>query len=503
VNLERLRTVRWGVPAFVLAVAAFIRLWGLGHPRALVFDETFYVKDGWSLWNLGYSATWPGDADAQFAAGSVDGYFASGSYVVHPPLAKWLIGLGMAIGGPEDPSSWRLATAIVGILAVMLLFLIAQHLFHSTLLGGIAGLLFAVDGNAIVMSRVALLDNFLMFFALLGVGAVLLDRRWTQRRLEDWVLRRRRDGGSLDWGPVLWWRPWLLAAGVAFGLASAVKWSGFYFLAVFAVYTLVSDALARRRLGILFWGTGTVARQGPASFVLTVPVALAAHLATWAGWFTSDGGYGRHWADSAANAWSGAFAWVPAPLQSWIHYQAGVYAYHVGESRDHPYASPAWQWLLMLRPTSMYYSDDPDGCTVEYCGQSITGIANPLIWWAATAAVLYLIYRLVRYREWRVGFILVGLVAGYLPWLLYPDRTIYHFYTIAFEPTMILALTAAIALILRIGEEPVADPVPRRLLVGGFLVIVIAVSVFFWPLWTGIQVPYEYIRAHWWLPGWR
>ena len=36
-----------------------------------------------------------------------------------------------------------------------------------------------------------------------------------------------------------------------------------------------------------------------------------------------------------------------------------------------------------------------------------------------------------------------------------------------------------------------------------FLAIATVVSIFYWPLWTGTQVDYWYIVAHWWLPTWR
>jgi len=52
---------------------------------------------------------------------------------------------------------------------------------------------------------------------------------------------------------VLWSRPWLIAAGVTLGAASAVKWSGLYALAVFGLYVVITDALARRRAGIPLW----------------------------------------------------------------------------------------------------------------------------------------------------------------------------------------------------------------------------------------------------------
>lgn len=499
----RRRAWRWGVPIAVTLVAAITRLWNLGHPRVLVFDETFYVKDAWSLWNLGYSAKWPEGADAAFAAGNPGGFLLDASYVVHPPLGKWLIGLGMAIAGPENPVGWRIATAVVGILAVLLLFFIAKKLFGSTLLGGIAALLMAVDGNAIVMSRVALLDNFLMFFVLLGFGAVLLDREWTARRLAAWIATRN-DG--VLWGPVFWWRPWLIGAAIALGLASAVKWNGLYFLAFFAIYSLVSDTLARRRAGIEFW-TMTIPLQGAASFLVTIPLALAVHMSTWTSWFTTSGGYDRTWADAPGNAaTNGILSWLPTSMQSWIHYQQAVYAYHVGEVRPHGYQANPLTWLFMVRPTSMYYDGaelGQKGCTVDLCGASITGIANPLIWFAATAALGYLIYRFARTRDWRAGLILTGIAAGYLPWLMYLNRTVFQFYTIAFEPFLLLGLTYVIGVILGTRHDHPDHRVNGLRMVGVYLGLVLLASAFFWPLWTGMQLDYEYLRAHWWLPTWR
>lgn len=502
----RRRLYHWGAPAIVVIVASVTRLAGLGSPRTLVFDETFYVKDSWTLWNLGYSAGWPADADASFNLGLTEIFHTDPSFVVHPPLGKWLIALGMAAFGPDSSVGWRVATAVIGILAVVLLMVVAKRLFDSTLLAVIAGGLFAIDGNAIVMSRVALLDNSVMFFALLGFGAVLLDRAWAERRLALWITRRTDAARGTDWGPSLWWRPWLIAAGLAFGLASSVKWSGFYFLAAFAVYTLVVDALARRRAGIFFWGSGTLIRQAPVSFLLTVPIAAAAHLASWASWFTTGNGYYRHWAEIAGNAWTGALSWVPLSVQSWWHYQASIYAYHVGEMRPHSYQANPLTWLFMVRPTSMYFQSSglgENGCAVTSCGESITGIANPLIWWAATAAILYLVYRLVRLREWKVGLILMGMVAGYLPWLMYLNRTVFQFYTIAFEPYLILGLTFVIGLILGSNADPRWRRTQAIRVVAVFLGAAVLLSVFFWPLWTGAQLDLRWIQARWWLPTWR
>ncbi len=500
------RIITWGAPALVVVIAAVTRLWNLGFPRELVFDETFYVKDAWTLVNLGYEARWPAEADPLFAAGQTNIFLTDPSFVVHPPLGKWLIGLGMLVLGPDNPVGWRVTTAIAGVLAVVLIMLIARTLFRSTLLATIAGFLFAIEGNAIVMSRVGLLDTWVMLFALLGFGAILLDRQWSAVRLAAWIARREEAGKGIDWGPALWNRPWLLAAGAAFGATAAVKWSGLYFLAAFAVYTLVVDALARRRAGIGFWGSGTIFKQGPVTFLLTVPVAVAVYLSTWTSWFVGGTGYARHWAEDAGNAWTGILSWVPLSVQSFWHFEAAVYGYHVGESRPHSYQANPLTWLFMIRPTSMWYQSSSlgdDGCQWQTCGASITGIANPIIWWAATAAILYLVYRLVRFREWRVGLILMGMVAGYLPWLLYLNRTVFQFYTIAFEPYLLLGLTAVIGILLGDRDDDRDRRVSGIRIVTIFLVAAAAVSVFYWPLWTGMTLEYNFLRSHWWLPTWR
>jgi dolichyl-phosphate-mannose--protein O-mannosyl transferase len=496
----------WGGPLAVTLLAAILRLWDLGNPHALVFDETFYVKDAYTLMHLGYEGSWPGNADTSFNSGNTNIFLSAPSFVAHPPLGKWLISIGLWAFGAGNSFGWRISTAVIGILAVLLVMLLARKLFGSTVLATIAGFLMAVDGSAIVMSRVALLDNSVMFFALLAFGCILLDRQWHATRLAALVAQRRAGGAQLDWGPVVWWRPWLIAAGILCGLCAGVKWTGLYFLAFFAVYTVVVDAVARRRAGIPFWVSASILKQAPATFLLMVPIALASYVATWAGWLLTSGGYYRNWAETDGQPWGGVLAWVPHWFQNLWHYQAEMYNYSINLHVPHPYQANPFTWLLMLRPTSMYYQGSTigqNGCGSASCSSAITDIANPLIWWAAAAACLYLVYRVIRYREWRVGLVLTGVAAGYLPWLLYANRTVFQFYTIAFEPYMILGLTFVIGLILGKRTDAAWRRMRGILVVAIYLLFVTIVSAFFYPIWTAQQVPFWFWQLHIWLPSWR
>ena len=487
------RLWRWLAPALVTVFAGILRVVNLGHPHALVFDETYYAKDAWSLAHLGYEAKWPPGADAAFLSGDTMGFLADGSFVVHPPLGKWLIALGFGAFGADTAAGWRIAAAIAGTAAVLVLILIARRLTGSTVWACIAGMLLAVDGLGIVLSRVALLDGFLMLFVLLAFWFVLIDRDRTLTRIAVASAGDTRP----DWGPVLWSRPWIIAAGAALGAATSVKWSGLYVLAALGVYLVVTDALARRRAGIRNWLADAGARQAPASFLLLVPVAVIVYLTTWTGWLVTAGGYDR---GSDAN-----------PLVALWNYHVAIYRFHVGLTTGHAYASPAWQWPLLLRPTSMFWEKTDQGvggCDMAGgCVQAISSIPNPLIWYAGVAAIVFLAVRLAwpgpgRTRDWRYAFVLTGVAATYVPWLLYPERTIFQFYTVVIVPFLLLALVLALRRIAGPRDAPTDRRTSGQGAVAAFLLVAMLVSAFWYPLWTGIEVPYEYWRLHNWMQSW-
>src|SRR5215468_10771110 len=86
----------WLGPLLVTAFAAFFRFNRLVVPRALIFDETYYAKDGWSILQHGVEWNFLGNANALIIAGHTAGLYKNcvgtgcGEYVVQPPVGKLL-----------------------------------------------------------------------------------------------------------------------------------------------------------------------------------------------------------------------------------------------------------------------------------------------------------------------------------------------------------------------------------------------------------------------------
>ncbi|MEU2155664.1 phospholipid carrier-dependent glycosyltransferase [Streptomyces sp. NPDC019396] len=504
------RLMAWAGPLLVALVAGVLRFWHLGSPKAVIFDETYYAKDAWALVKQGYEASWPKDIDKSILANpdAVPVPVEPG-YVVHPPVGKWVIGLGEQLFG-FTPFGWRFMVALLGTLSVLMLCRIGRRLLRSTFLGCLAGALLAVDGLHFVMSRTALLDLVLMFFVLAAFGCLLIDRDRARARLAaalpvdaEGVLRP--DARVAD-GLRLGWRPWRLTAGLMLGLACATKWNGLYFLAAFGLLTVLWDVGARRTAGGVRPYRTVLRRDALPAFLSTIPVAIVTYVASWTGWIATDKGYFRDWARTEGG--DGAWSWLPDWLRSLWHYETVVYDFHVSLTSGHTYQSNPWSWIVLGRPVSYFYEDPSagrSGCpatAADKCAREVLAMGTPLLWWAACFALAYVLWRWLFRRDWRAGGILCGVVAGWVPWFLYQERTIFLFYAVVFVPFLCLALAMMIGAII---GPPGSDE--RRRTIGavgaGVLVLLIVWNfIYFWPIYTGQAIPMDDWRNRMWLDTW-
>jgi dolichyl-phosphate-mannose--protein O-mannosyl transferase len=455
-------------------IGGLIRFGNLTNPTVLMFDETYYVKDAYTLGLFGSEREWPEGANTAFEAGDLTGFLTEAAYVVHPPIGKWVIWLGMELFGADNTLGWRFSVALLGALAIPLVIAIANRLIGNRFFALVAGLFLAIEGLAIVMSRTAILDGILMFFVLSAFYFLVRD-------IEHWRSRMNRlHSNSLAL------RPWLIPMAIALGLATGVKWSGLYFIAFFGLYTFVSDLIIRKRLGlppVLAIGQGFV------NALTLLSISLATYIAGWSGWILGNDGWGRQ------------------PERGWIaplwEYHQNAYSFHTGLATEHPYMSNALEWLPMLRPVAFYFERDETGescASLPECNEAITAIPNLVIWYGGLLAILWLVARQLRRVRLAELAILTGFLAGWLPWVFYPDRTIFIFYAVVLSPFLSLALSYSLHHYWRKGLVRNLPWRSGRIMV--LIVLAMLFALYFLSIWMGYETPYWVWRGQMWFPWW-
>ena len=294
------------------------RLWGISYPRDLLFDEAYYPPEAAELLTWGFE------------------YNRGYSFIVHPPLGKWFIAAGEQLFG-YNSFGWRFPSAVAGALAVVdpRPARAAAHRARRCS-GWSPGLLLALDTFSFTLSRVGLLDIFIQVLVLAAVACLVVDRDRVRARI-----RAAADVGAAGFrlGP----RGWRIAAGVLFGAACAVKWSGVWFLAFFAVASLLWDRAAWREAGVAR-PTRAAARRGlPGAVWALAVLPVLTYLATFTGWFLGETSQGKAWAQQHPDT---AYPFIPDALRSLWHEHAQWLTFHNGLSTPHPWESGPWSWLV-------------------------------------------------------------------------------------------------------------------------------------------------------------
>ena len=497
------RLVGWMITVGITLLAGLLRFWNLGYPKPFLFDETYYAKDGFSLWKFGYARDWVDKANDAI----LDGRYTPSlqkdtpSMVVHPEVGKWLIGAGEHLFG-FDSLGWRFSSAVVGTLMVLVMIRLARRVTGSNLLGGVAGLLLTFDGLEFVLSRLALLDIYVAFFLLSAVSCLVADRDWGRARLATLVEPGWSPGNGF--GPVrgLRWRPWRLAAGVMFGLAIGSKWSALVPLAGFGLLVVVWDAGARRAVGVRWALVKAAVADGVLAAAYLVGVALVVYVATWTGWLMhahtyevhlSDNNYGPYWGSYTKHQAHGLVDGLVQGLRSLYHYHRDVWSFHshglVGVK--HVYASNPDGWLILNRPVGVAadlgIKPGTQGCDAppdSTCLRQVILLGTPALWWMGAAALVYSVYGWIGRRDWRYGLVVVGVLTTWVPFLRYADRPIFSFYAIVTLPFTILALTLVLGRILGAPDASRPRRTAGAIVAGAAVVLVMANFAWFWPIYT-------------------
>ncbi|MGH3247502.1 MAG: dolichyl-phosphate-mannose--protein mannosyltransferase [Trebonia sp.] len=495
----------WIGPLLVTLFAGWLRFNRLSFPHAIIFDETYYAKDAWSI--LLHGVEWNDLSNAnnlilsghstifQACSGT-----ACGEYVVQPPVGKMLIAVGEWFFGLTT-LGWRFAPAVFGTLAILIMCRVTRRMTRSTLLGCVAGLLLSLDGLEFVLSRTGILDIFLMFFVLAAFGALVVDRDVSRVKLAEAVVLRPGD----DAGPSLGIRKWRVAAGILIGLGCASKQDGVWYIIGFAALCIAWDMGARRTAGLRRYVTGALVRDGKWLLLTLGVIPLVTYTLTWTGWLITSTGYDRDYAQR-----NGFNVPILGPLYSLFTYHREMVQFGVGLNSGHPYMSQPWDWFVMSRPVAFYWVmyTDPAGLHVQtkpnvvgpYV-REVLAIGNPVIWWASIPVMLFCLGWWLTRRDWRAGSALLCIAASWATWLPFVSRTKFFYYALEFEPFIIIAIVLCLGLIIGPATASRRRRVIGSAFAGAYVLTALIVFWYFYPILTGQVITYQDWLSHIWYRG--
>lgn len=405
----------------------------------------------------------------------------------HPPLGKVIMSWFVALFG-MTPFGWRFAGALAGILMIPVMYLLGKQLTKKTSMAAAAALMLALDCMHFTQTRIATIDSFPVLFILCAYFFML---RFMQRDLPL----------SSFWALL----PDLALSGFFMGCAVASKWIGVYAgigLAVLFFWTLLRHLfMARDSQALLDADPETppdekltlrCERVVPVCrnlclwcllFFVAIPVAI--YLLSYIPYF------------SYQNPQSiGAF------LKLVWKAQEGMLRYHgtPGLGMDHPFYSPWYEWPVIQRPMyyAMAYYTEPGKSF------SIFSFGNPAVWWVGIAGVMItLCVFLKRHRflsddlagsihlqssSWSINpaFVLLSLLAQFIPWVLVPRGTyIYHYF--ASVPFLILANTLSLNWLEERFERT------GKVVLSVYLVLCLAFFIILFPYASGFSTSYAWL----------
>ena len=419
---------------FLVVLSLGIRLYRLEDPKKHYFDEIYFAftaqemakgkRAGWESWHKapkGFAYEW-----------------------THPPLGKELSALGILIFG-DNTFGWRFFQAFFGGLGTLIIYLLGKELFNSKGAGLISAFLFTCDSFIFVLSRIAMVDIFLMSFILVS-SLFLVKFARTKRRL------------------------FLLLTGFFCGAAISVKWSGVYaleFLGAVAfgliLYTNAHNPDGRKDS---YFTLGLKAL--PPVLIAFVLVPAVVYIATYIPFFLHGNSVG-----------------------DFISLQGSMYGYHKGLNATHPYSSPWWNWPLLLRSVYLHLGSS-EGGRHEY----IYALGNPFIWWTGCVFFMLGIVEVIRKELPALAFVLLSVLAYWLPWAVSPRKLSFLYHFLPSLPFLILTITYFLDQLW--GKWPYG-----RVFVLIYLAAAFGTFVYFYPILAGVPIPDSSLGRFIWIKGWR
>jgi dolichyl-phosphate-mannose-protein mannosyltransferase len=364
------------IASAIFVVAHLLLMIGLTTPDKITFDEVHYVPAAKQMLE-------PGTPTPLLNP-------------MHPPLAKQFMAWSIRAFG-DVPFGWRYPSALFGALAIVAMYLCGLVLFGSQGPALATAALTFLNQMVFVQSRIAMLDIYALTFDLFGIAAFMHGFR--QQRPE------------IAFG----------LAGLAFGLAGACKWSGFFPLGV----CIAIVAIIR-----LMQGWRTQFAEGSAD-----------------DWYRPE-----RWPDFRYTHFALCLVLIPAlayfaafiphygfSVGDIIEAQRRIFAENAGSHPPHLYMSSWPSWPLLIRP--IWYQFDK---IADERFQAIIFLGNPLILWPALAALGICLRDWIVTRRADVFLILAFYLGPWLAWATLPRTIGFIYYYLPSATVATLALVYAL-----------------------------------------------------------
>jgi len=444
-------------------LALFTRLWWLGTPPAIVFDEVYF---------------------RQFASDYLSGNFF---FDIHPPFVKLLFaGVGglfhwsstQVMHGDQATLALRVLPALAGAALVPLIYVIIRQLGLGRRMAVFGALLVLFDNALMVESRFVLMDSILL---LTGFGAFSC------------YLKLRSSGGVKRW-------LWVLATAVLMGLLVSTKWTGLAMAGLIGA-AWAADGLLRR----------TDWRRMTGEFVLIVSVVAAIYTGLFAISFAllNRSGDGDAFMSERFQAIliGNVHYSSTAQMSFWdkfIELNREMYAAQSSlNNATHPYASRWYSWPLEIRP--VYYWEGE----MMSNGQqgNIYLLGNPAVWWLSAVGVVSALFVWLAGPRWLAGrrrlvaFLLVGYALNFVPFsLIKRPMFLYHY---LFALLFSLLVTCVMLERLFAWQRQKYGIATVRQSYWALVTVVILGFLYFAPLSYGWPMSVGDLHRHMWLPTWR
>ena len=468
-----------------------------GHPNETVFDEVHFGK-------------------------FVSAYYTHEYYFdIHPPGGKLIIAgfsklfnfspeYSFAQIGQSFPDNKYLALRFLPVLAGALLSIVIYFLALELGLSAIgafgAGMLIALENALLTQSRYILMDPFLLLF---GFAGLLFYFKYRSRFYNSVLIPNSY---------------FLIPASIFFGLSMSIKWTGIAFLGLAGVIELVT--ILGYGIRDKYYGVQNIFKQLPklALYFIVIPLTLYFSIFVIHFSLLTKSGDGDAFMTPAFQSslqgsdYANDLSIKPLNIfQKFIELNQEMYTANATLTATHPYSSKWYTWPFMIRP--IYYwnhsaptefpgSDwDPTPRTAasgsaQIAESKIYFIGNPIIWWASTIAILYLV--LSSMGDWISKFKKKPISLNIVPLILIGGYFLNYLPFVGIGRVMFLYhyLSALIFAILALAYL-IDQQKNRRNILIGLIVLASLAFLYFAPLSYGLPLEAGSFQNRLWLTSWQ